>query len=249
MKLTKLALVGAVSFSTVLAAGAPAFAEEAATMKSVTDVSFTESEEITNPVNPLNPDETVESKDPNDKEDPHEPGTKGPLSIDYVSNFHFGKQVMSGNDQVYNAKLDTLKVKGAKESTEVPNYVQVTDNRGTNKGWKLTVKQNGQFIADDKDKTVLEGAELKLSNPVAKSATNEKYAPEVKEVTLNPNGDTQEVAIAAAEKGMGTWVTMYGEDAKKGVESVTLSVPGSTAKIKDAKYQTSLTWTLEDTPQ
>ena len=29
MKLTKLALVGAVSFSTVLAAGAPAFAEEA----------------------------------------------------------------------------------------------------------------------------------------------------------------------------------------------------------------------------
>lgn len=77
MKLTKLALVGAVSFSTVLARGAPAFAEEAATMKSVTDVSFTESEEITNPVNPLNPDETVESKDPNDKEDPHEPGTKG----------------------------------------------------------------------------------------------------------------------------------------------------------------------------
>lgn len=67
----------------------PAFAEEAATMKSVTDVSFTESEEITNPVNPLNPDETVESKDPNDKEDPHEPGTQGPLSIDYVSNFQF----------------------------------------------------------------------------------------------------------------------------------------------------------------
>ncbi len=255
MKLTKLALAGAVSFSTVLAAGAPTSAEEAATMNSVTDVSFKESDEITKPVNPLDPTTEVETKDSNDPNDPHKPGTKGPLSIDYVSNFHFGEQVMSGNDQVYTAKLDTVKAVGATNSTEVPNYVQVTDNRGTNKGWKLTVKQNDQFKATVKDESgkdttaELTGAELKLSNPVVNSATDNKFAPIAKEVTLNPDGSTQEVATAAADKGMGTWVTTYGKDAVEGEKSVTLSVPGSTAKVKAAKYKASLTWTLEDTPQ
>ena len=50
MKLTKLALAGAVSFSTVLAAGAPTFAEEAGKMNSLTDVTFTENSEVTKPI-------------------------------------------------------------------------------------------------------------------------------------------------------------------------------------------------------
>ncbi len=78
-------------------------------MKSHTDVSFTQNENPVNPVNPVKPGEDVE---PND---PHEQGTNGPLSIDYVSNFHFGKQKMSGNDKVYTAQLDTVKVKGGDE--------------------------------------------------------------------------------------------------------------------------------------
>ena len=31
------------------------------------------------------------------------------------------------------------------KSKEGPNYVQVTDNRGTEAGWSLKVKQEGQF--------------------------------------------------------------------------------------------------------
>ena len=31
------------------------------------------------------------------------------------------------------------------EVKEGPNYVQVTDNRGTEAGWSLKVKQEGQF--------------------------------------------------------------------------------------------------------
>ena len=48
---------------------------------------------------------------------------------------------------------------------------------------------------------------------------------------------------------MGTWTTAYGKDNVEGTKSVSLSVPGTTAKVKDTKYKTSLTWTLEDTPQ
>ncbi|EMA6344133.1 WxL domain-containing protein [Bacillus cytotoxicus] len=244
MKLTKVALAGVVSFSAVLAAGAPTFADTAATMKSHTDVSFTQNEKPVNPVNPVDPGEDVVPND--DPNDPHEPGTKGPLSIDYVSNFHFGEQKMSGNDKVYTAQLDKVKVKGSGEEKQIPNYVQVTDDRGTNKGWKLTVKQDAQFKAGNDELT---GAELKLHNPVANSTIDMKYAPDVKEVTLNPNGATQEVAIARDSKGMGTWVTHYGKDNVEGAKSVTLSVPGTTAKVKDAKYETTLTWALEDTPQ
>ncbi|MGR5986188.1 WxL domain-containing protein [Bacillus cytotoxicus] len=241
MKLTKVALAGVVSFSAVLATGAPAFAEEATTMKSHTDVSFTQNENPVNPVNPVKPGEDVE---PND---PHEQGTNGPLSIDYVSNFHFGKQKMSGNDKVYTAQLDTVKVKGGDEKgIQIPNYVQVTDDRGTNKGWKLTVKQDAQFKAGNNELT---GAELKLHNPVASSTIGAEYAPEVKEVALDPNGATQEVAIAKEGKGMGTWVTRYGQDEVEGAKSITLSVPGAVAKVKDEKYETTLTWALEDTPQ
>ncbi|MBL1704654.1 WxL domain-containing protein, partial [Klebsiella pneumoniae] len=58
-----------------------------------------------------------------------------------------------------------------------------------------------------------------------------------------------EVAIAEAGKGMGTWTTAYGQDIEQGSNSVSLSVPGTTAKVKDTKYKTSLTWSLEDTPQ
>ena len=54
-------------------------------------------------------------QNPDDPENPednnHEDGTQGPLSIDYVSNFHFGKHNISGSDQVYYAKLDTVKAK------------------------------------------------------------------------------------------------------------------------------------------
>ncbi|AAU19475.1 WxL domain-containing protein [Bacillus cereus] len=261
MKLTKLALAGAVSFSTVLAAGAPTFAEEAGKMNSLTDVTFTENSEVTKPINPIdseeevtttgNPDDPKDPKDPKNPDDPdnpednnHEDGTQGPLSIDYVSNFHFGKHNISGSDQVYYAKLDTVKAKSGNK--EVPNFVQVTDNRGTNKGWKLTVKQNGQFKAAE---TELTGAELKLSNPFVNSATDKKFSPTAKEVTLNPDGSTQEVTIAEAGNGMGTWTTAYGKDNVEGAKSVGLSVPGTTAKVKDTKYKTSLTWTLEDTPQ
>ncbi|WP_242141900.1 MULTISPECIES: WxL domain-containing protein [unclassified Bacillus cereus group] len=244
MKLTNVALAGVVSFGAVLAAGAPAFAEEAATMKSHTDVTFTQNEKPVKPVNPVKPGEDVVPND--DPNDPHEDGTNGPLSIDYVSNFHFGEQKMSGNDKVYTAQLDVVKQKESGEKTQVPNFVQVTDDRGTNKGWRLTVKQDAQFKAGENELT---GAELKLHNPVANSTIDMKYAPDVKEVTLNPNGATQEVAIAQDGKGMGTWVTHYGTDNVEGAKSITLSVPGATAKVKDAKYETTLTWALEDTPQ
>ncbi|MBE5104728.1 WxL domain-containing protein [Bacillus thuringiensis] len=241
MKLAKLALIGAVSLTSVTAVGTSAFAEEKANMKSKTDVTFIEDTSTTDPNNPENPNEKVTPENPGE----HQPGTTGPLSINYVSNLHFGDQVISGNDQTYFAKLD--KVKQGSKTTEVPNFVSVTDNRGTNAGWKLKVKQNAQFKSGNSELT---NAALSLSNSVVNSVTDAQYAPTTfkNKVTLAPGGDAVEITTAAKNKGMGDWTTAFGKGAEQGKQSVSLFVPGTTAKEKGAKYSAELTWTLEDTP-
>ena len=62
MKLAKLALIGAVSLTSVAAVGTSAFAEEKANMKSKTDVMFIEDTSITDPNNPENPNEKLHQR-------------------------------------------------------------------------------------------------------------------------------------------------------------------------------------------
>ncbi|MEF7556567.1 WxL domain-containing protein [Bacillus thuringiensis] len=243
MKLTKVALAGAVSLS-VLAGGTSALAADGGTMNSKAFIQFEKNTDIVKPVSPLDPNIEVETKDPNDPKDPHEPGTAGPLSIDYVSNFQFETHKASGNNEVYYASLDSVTEKGVSDKTEVPNYVQVTDNRGTNAGWKLSVTQNDQFkTADNKELT---GAALTLKNGTPNSAAGSDAPTAAQDITLTP-GQASDVLTAQEDQGMGTWVNTFGksvEDAKKSVE---LSVPGKTKK-EQAQYTTSLTWELKDAP-
>ncbi|ABS21045.1 MULTISPECIES: WxL domain-containing protein [Bacillus cereus group] len=246
MKLTKVALAGVVSFSAVLAAGAPAFAEEAAaTMNSKAFIKFQENTDHVDPINPNNPGDNVEPVKPDDPNNPHEQGTNGPLSIDYVSNFKFEEQKASGNNEVYYANLDTVVKKGTKETLEVPNYIQVTDNRGTNKGWKLTVKQNEQFQTEKG--VELEGAVLTLKNGTLQSASG-NAAPTTNQegIQLTP-GQASDVITAKENQGMGTWTNAFGATNDEAKKSVELSVPGK-AKKEKAMYTTSLTWELKETP-
>ncbi|MDF9580967.1 WxL domain-containing protein, partial [Bacillus paranthracis] len=169
MKLTKLALAGAVSL-TALAGGTSALAAEqdGGILHSKAFIKFEKNTSTVDPINPINPDEVVEPVvDPENPDDTHDKGTDGPLSIDYVSNFNFETQKASGNNELYYANLDTVKAKDG--NREVPNFVQVTDNRGTNAGWKLSVTQNDQFkTADNKELT---GAALTLKNGTPNSAS------------------------------------------------------------------------------
>jgi len=242
MKTKKLALAGAISLS-ALAAGTPALAADGATMNSKGFIQFEQNTDTVDPVNPTKPEEVVEPRDPKDPKDPHEDGTKGPLSIDYVSNFQFKTQKASGNNEVYYASLDRVKKKVDGSIIEVPNYVQVTDNRGTNAGWKLTVTQNEQFkTASNK---ALTGAALTLKNGTLNSASGNDAPESLQNITLTP-GVASDVVNAKVDQGMGTWTNAFGqlEEAKNSVE---LSVPGKTKK-EQAEYTTSLTWELKDAP-
>ncbi|EUJ42390.1 WxL domain-containing protein [Listeria riparia] len=157
MNMKQIIVVGLATISAVIVSiGSGAHAAEVGSVTSDGKVKFTQqtSGDINPSVNPLNPDQPL---DPAEGDTPY-PGTGGPLSIDYASSFDFGTQEISAETKTYHAKLDKVRVDG--EEIEVPNSVQVTDNRGNNAGWHLTVAQNGQL--EDESNRTLAGAEIEL---------------------------------------------------------------------------------------
>ncbi|MHC5251649.1 WxL domain-containing protein [Listeria kieliensis] len=210
-------------------------------------VEFDINDQITKPVDPTDPAKTPEDgKGPLDPTKPGGPteGTPGPLSIDYASSFDFGKQKISSTDEVYWAAPQKF---GDESRGDGPNYVQVTDNRGTEAGWTLKVKQQGQFLSEQ-DKKELTGAQLVFDNATVDTASVSARPSAPKTFTLTPDQDgvAEPIMAAQAGQGSGTYVLRFGDDANAG-DSVSLKVPGSTTKYKD-KYSTTLLWTLEDTP-
>lgn len=197
------------------------------------------------PVNPTDPDETVKPGPDTDGKNPHPPSTKGPLSLNYISNLQFGSQEANGNDAVYQVKPDRV-IDSQEVEIEVPNYVQVTDHRGTNSGWTLLVKQDGPFKNGDHS---LEGTELVFTSPVLSSKSGkDSTAPKANaSFTLTADGQHSIVMSATADHGMGTWVERFGADVEEAKTSIQLKVPGDSKKVAGF-YQTSLTWTLSDTP-
>lgn len=209
-------------------------------------ITFEPNTDPTNPVDPLDPTKPVKPVDPNDPNGP-EPGTAGPLSIDYASSLDFGKQKITSQDNVYKAKAQVYRDEEGTEKVG-PNYVQVTDNRGTEEGWTLQVQQNGQFETDEGENSKeLTGAQIVFKNGnVVTGSASEKPTGEAK-ITANPNGDLQNVMSAKSKQGSGTYLLDWGTDAATGADSIELSIPGSTTKYAQ-KYSTTFTWVLTDTP-
>ncbi len=197
----------------------------------------------TNPTDPIDP---TDPTDPIDPTDPVDPGTPGPLSLDYASNLNFDMNEISTKDEVYHATL--VEVKDGESTREVPNFVQVTDKRGTNAGWTLEVKQNGQFKNNDTLNKELIGSQISLTKTKANSISV-ATAPTVNTtIELDPTGASSKVMSAAKDAGAGTWVASFGKDNTEAKDAITLAVPGKT--VKDAvAYETTLTWTLTDTPE
>lgn len=249
MKLKNNLFVGTLMITTLFSAALPAFAEDGGESTSIGDVTFKANDTVVPPINPEDPDEEV-SINPIDPLDPTTPGTEGPLSIDYVSNFKFGEQKISGNNETYFAKLRPITLSDGTEK-EVANYLQVTDNRGINIGWHLTATQEEQFKHEDSSKE-LEGATIDLLNQTLNSAiiTPANTPTQLGNVTLTP-GTAVDIIDAKVNTGMGTWTDSFGTNVegseKTAEESVKLSVPGSTAK-ETGRYETTITWTLTDTP-
>ncbi|TYC50825.1 WxL domain-containing protein [Weissella muntiaci] len=202
-------------------------------------VTFTENTDPTDPVDPTDPD------NPFEPENPAQPGTDGPLSIDYASSLDFGTQKITSVDKTYYAALTKGKdSEGADKS--VPNYVQVTDNTGSNKGWELKVTQVGDFMNGS---DALVGAQISFGSGNALTATNSNAGTPTATGSFDLVKDQEQVVTtAAADQGQGTWVTRYGNNETDGASAISLSVPGASTKNLGA-YTTTLKWNLAQTPE
>lgn len=243
MKMNHLFMAGALLLSSASMIGIASVVQaDDNSVNTTGDVSFIEN---TDPIDPIDPVDPIDPIDP----------TSGPLSIDYASSFHFGKQKISAKDETYYAAFDKVKGTEAGETADKPNWVQVTDQRGTNAGWKLQVQQGTQLTTGkDESAKVLKGAEIKITNTIAKTTPDNKSAAPTaaSTITLVPGdgevaGAAQDVMVAQKDQGMATWLDVFGDE-ETGDKSIALSVPGTSEKVKDGKYTTELTWLLSDTP-
>lgn len=236
-KKISLLIVGIILLNINLAISKQVFADDTHPL-SKTDtnahVQFIPRNDPTKPVDPEDPSKPVDPANPTDPADPDNPGTgnNGPLSLDFISNIHFGEQAISGKEQTYNA-------------INKNPYIQVTDNRGTGAGWALTA-QISEFTgknAKTNQTEILKGTVLSIKNAVLRTeSTNTSKEPTSKNIVFN-NNDAQLVINAAENTGQGTWVNVYEKP-----EDITLTVPGSVAKSNVA-YKAKVNWVLSDTPK
>ncbi|WFA03820.1 WxL domain-containing protein [Bacillus sp. HSf4] len=241
MKPFKLMTSVALAASLVSVGSISAFAADGGEYESKGIIEFTPFTGITPPVDPENPGEEVEPEGPGG-ETP-EPGTNGPLSIDFASSLDFGTQEISSQDQTYYAAAQKVTKNG--KSIAVPNYVQVSDNRGTETGWGLSVTQNTEFTSTTDSDHTLAGTEIVISNIEAVTASESESPTVNTEIILDGAGVTSNVMTAANGQGAGTHLANFGDDTTK-AESVALNIPGKITKYAEA-YETTLTWTLTDT--
>ncbi|WP_157456712.1 WxL domain-containing protein [Carnobacterium maltaromaticum] len=246
MKTVKLTAIGMLAINS-LTLGGTAIAADEKTRDVQAQVEFVEATDPVDPVDPLNPEKPVKPVDPVDPEKPVDPGTSGPLSLDYASSLNFGKQKITTDNEIYYAKPQNVEVsKGVFE--DKPLYAQITDGRGTLKGWTLSVSQKAQFKTDKGDE--LEGAVIRFTNGEQASVSLAKPPSVVKSVinvTGKLKGESSKVMAAKEGEAGGTYVYRLGNDKTK-ESSVALEIPGDTVK-KKAIYSTTLIWTLNDTPE
>lgn len=191
----------------------------------------------TKPISPVDPGEGEEIEQ-------NRPPTEGPLSINYASNLEFGKQKQALREQVFYAQEDQITVVSTKETKAVPNFVQITDLRGTASGWRLSVKQNGPLKKQNGAK--LTGSSLVISADSVESMygfTNKPTGVKQNQFLLE-DGQAHEILNAEPGTGVSTWNIYLGKsgDFSSGVR---LIVPHEGVP-EVGRYTTSLTWVLTD---
>lgn len=243
MKMNKiLAMTTLVALSSTTVLSSVALAADGGEKTSNGMIKFVPNEDPIDPVDPTDPTDPIDPVDPTDPEKPVDPGTPGPLSIDFASSLDFGTQKITSTDETYTAAAQKAK-KGEEEIT-IPNYVQVTDNRGTLAGWTLEVQQMNQF---ESDKNALTGAQVTFTNGQVNSVSESARPTSSGSFTLDAETQALSGVMSAKEnQGAGTSINAFGD--KTNMEtSIKLDVPGSTTKYA-TEYKTVFNWVLTDAP-
>jgi hypothetical protein len=228
-------------------------------------IKYEVSDYETPPVDPEHPEKVVDPGDEYTK-------TTGLLRFDYIPSLRFGAQEISSKNQSYQINAQLFK-----DGTPArPNYIQVTDNRGSLAGWEVSVKQETQFENKDTKNSILKGAMLSLDNQWVNSTMPSESKPTVMKdaIKIEEIGANYPIAKAEKGKGPGTWVIPFGSTGEVEDQSNTLTplLNADGKPVTDAlynneaiyknsgiklfvpgaiqkdpvKYKTVLTWTLSE---
>lgn len=264
MKSIKLMSLGLVMFSTVTLGAS--FAQAADPVANTdADVKFVEDKDTVDPTKPEVVDPTKPTE-PGKEVDPGEEGSGGngtkSFNINWVSNFKFGEIKIGSTTMTAFSAPTTLTWKdGSTPTTDLANFLQVTDNRGTNAGWNVSVKGDSFKELDETNTptaTELKGASITLNEAQIVGDTSTTDAAALAPTALSTGvdilgtGSSYTVLNAAAGKGQGTWAVTWGADTDKTTlkdnAGVELSVPVTAQPKADKNYRSTLTWTLAATP-
>lgn len=119
--------------------------------------------------------------------------------------------------------------------------VQVSDTRGTNSGWNLSVS-GSQFVGTTIAGNSVQSTGIQLILPLGTLSTPQKIA---NGVTASPSTTalTSATEVLKATTGNGGGITVYNLP----TSDIKLSIPGNS--VQAGTYSTVLNWTLSDTPQ
>lgn len=233
MRRLTLLVVAALVFS----GGGPSLVGLASTRTSTANVELAPGTDTT-PVKPVDPDGSGGAF-PGDDLDPDNQGTgsRGLLTLDYVSNLTFQQQATKAGVITATA-------------TNQRAFVQISDRRGTGTGWSLLVKPT--TLVGQQDQDPLTAATLTLGKAFfLSSGSNASHAPQVM------TGSTQALPlnsyslVATAQdvpgqrQGVGTWLLRLNTST-----TAPTSLNVSAAAVTTAQtYAGTLSWLLTDTPQ
>jgi len=178
-----------------------------------------------------------------------------------ATSISFGKVIISGNNEVYDAVYTDSKFTSVADHVEKyasPN-VSVRDDRGTMPGYSVDVAMTKQLADKTNANATLKGAEIELTSTY--SDTNLDVGNRVKpttfgKVTVGEGIPAKEIFGAKVGEGAGTWNFFFGDSITSSTKpdntvkntSVKLYVPGGNSIAENSSYEGELTWALNDTP-
>ena len=186
-------------------------------------------------VSPVDPNDPTKIATPQDGSNGATPGSG--LSLIYVpKNWNFGKN----NVPVQSQDISLL----TKEGTSLLNNktsIQVSDSRGTNSGWNLSVL-GSQFSATIAGDSVVKSTGIQLILPQGDLSTPERTANGVT-ASASDTALTSETRVLNATTNNGGGITVYNLP----TTAIKLRVPGNS--VQAGTYSTVLNWTLSDAPK
>ncbi|MFC6181690.1 WxL domain-containing protein [Lactiplantibacillus daowaiensis] len=208
--------------------------------KTTVHASFTQGDKNINPIDPAHPDNDTTTIANNGAQ------AGGGLSLVYITNvLDFGSHPLDIlHDQSYPANYQDPNKRDNNANTDAllngKAVVEVSDVRGTNAGWQLSV--NGEPLKGT-DGTTIDGATLSVNNGSVSTPlkTSETNGVNLSKVTNALAASSTPLLTAPMNKGAGLTI------AQVDPSDIKLNIPANQAKSQG--YDTTVTWNLGDLPK